>query len=303
MDIQEFLRLVDDAAERRAHYATMLPAFYDLATSPYRANWGESFHLPPFGPGESLAEAMRRQERELARAAGFGPGMQVLDVGCGIGGPALSIANASGAHVTGVNIVPMHIDIARAKAAEQGLAHLTRFVVADMVDMPFPDTFFDGAFSFDAICHSPDKPATYEGIARVLKPGAVFAGCDWLCADGMSADEYREWIEPICRYAALPAVLSLSEVAGQLRDAGFDVDMCQDLAEGGDMTPNWQAFEDAAATIAAPRDPEHEVLWQHATTTARGGRAGKFKIGHWLARKRREAQPQSASTDHRMSTV
>jgi sterol 24-C-methyltransferase len=285
MNITEFRQITSDPDSRRDHYTAMLPAFYDLVTSPYRVNWSESFHLPPFAPGETLPEALRRQEHALARAAGFGPGMRVLDVGCGIGGPALSIAEATQAHITGVNIVPMHVDIARAKAAEQDLNHLTRFVVGDMVELPFPDACFDGAFSFDAICHSPDKPATYAGIHRVLRPGAVFAGCDWLCADGLSAAEYEEWIEPICAHAALPSVLSLTQVGEALTAVGFRVEVCQDLAEQGDMTPNWLAFEQAAATIAAPRSPDRELLWQHATSTARGGRSGKFKIGYWLARK------------------
>ncbi|TDD98128.1 SAM-dependent methyltransferase [Actinomadura rubrisoli] len=285
MNITEFQRITADPGSRRAHYTAMVPAFYDLVTSPYRANWSESFHLPPFAPGETLAQAVRRQEHELARTAGFGPGMRILDVGCGIGGPALSIARATGAHVTGVNIVAMHIGVATAKAAEQGLEKLTRFTVADMVDLPFPDACFDGAFSFDAICHSPDKPATYAGVHRVLKPGAVFTGCDWLCADGLPPGEYARWIEPICAYAALPSVLSLGQLADHLVEAGFHLVFCVDLSERGDMEPNWRRFEDAAAAVPPPRDPDHELLWRHATSTARGGRSGTFKIGYWQARK------------------
>jgi hypothetical protein len=48
---------------------------------------------------------------------------------------------------------------------------------------------------------------------------------------------------------------------------------------------HWAAFEHAAPTISAPRRPDRELFWQHTTTTARGGRAGTFKIGYWLARK------------------
>jgi ubiquinone/menaquinone biosynthesis C-methylase UbiE len=285
MNIAEFEKIIDTPSSRRIHYAAMLPAFYDLVTSPYRANWAESFHLPPFREGETLEEALRRQEHDLATAAGFRVGMRILDVGCGIGGPALSIVQSTGAHITGLNIVPMHVDIARTKAAELGLERLTRFVVGDMADMPFPDVCFDGAFSFDAICHSPDKPATYAGIHRVLRPGAVFTGCDWVCADGLTAEEYEQWIEPVCAHAALPSVLSLTEVARHLDAAGFRVEICQDLAEQGDLTPNWRAFERAATTILAPRSPDHELLWRHATSTARAGQSGKFTIGYWLAHK------------------
>lgn len=283
MDIKEYEELVADPARRQERYTAMLPEFYDLVTQPYRTNWADSFHLPPFTGQFGLAEALRRHEHKLARDAGFVPGMRILDIGCGIGGPALSIAAASGCHVTGVNIVPMHVEIARDKAREQGLEDRTEFVVGDMTGLRFPDESFDGAFSFDAICHAPDKSATYAEIHRVLKPGSVFTGCDWLCTDGLSHAEYQEWIEPICVTSALPDIRSIGETRQLLTEAGFEVETCRDLAEDGDMTPNWQLFEQAADTIPAPRSGERKMLWRHAVSTARGGRSGKFKIGYWKA--------------------
>ncbi|WP_371096636.1 hypothetical protein [Streptomyces sanglieri] len=113
--------------------------------------------------------------------------------------------------------------------------------------------------------------------------GAVFAGCDWLCADGMTEAEYTEWIEPLCVYSALPSVLSLSELRQSLAVAGFTVSVCRDLAEVGNMEPNWRLFEEAGTTIPAPRSGTYELLWQHTVSTARAGHAGKFVVGTWSA--------------------
>ncbi|MFE0104868.1 class I SAM-dependent methyltransferase [Streptomyces sp. NPDC059009] len=275
--------LVGDRVQRGERYEEMLPAFYSFATAAYRDNWADSFHLPPFHGPEGLGEALTAQEHRLADDAGFTHGMRLLDIGCGIGGPALSIARHTGAHVTGLNIVPAHIDLARERATEQQMDDATEFVVGDMMKLPFPDASFDGAFSFDAICHAPDKSAVYAEVARVLRPGAVFSGCDWLCADDLGAADYQRWIEPVCTYSALPGVLSPAQVAAGLTAAGFTVHHCHDLAESGDMAPNWELFERAAATITPPRTGAHELLWQHAVTTARAGRAGTFVVGTWHA--------------------
>ncbi|WSN62275.1 class I SAM-dependent methyltransferase [Streptomyces sp. NBC_01362] len=228
-----------------------------------------------------MAEALAEQEQRLADDAGFGPGMRILDIGCGIGGPALHIARHSGAHVTGVNIVTAHLGIAWSR--DHGLEDQVSFIEGDIMRLPFPDASFDGAFSFDAICHAPDKEQVHREIARAPEPGAVFAGCDWLCADGMTEAEYTEWIEPLCVYSALPSVLSLCKLRQSLAVAGFTVSECRDLAEVGNMEPNWRLFEEAGTTIPAPRSGTYELLWQHTVSTARAGHAGKFVVGTWSA--------------------
>ncbi|OIJ89467.1 hypothetical protein BIV25_34000 [Streptomyces sp. MUSC 14] len=285
LSASEFTRVLEDPSLRRERYAAMLPAFYTHATDAYRGHWADSFHLPPFQEGQSLSEALTAQERRLARVAGLRAGMRALDVGCGVGGPALTIAGYSGAHVTGINIVPWQLETAEKRAAAQGLRNLTGFLNADMMALPFEDGTFDVAFSFDAICHAPDKDTVYAEIARVLKPGGVFVGADWLCADGLTGPEYQEWIEPVCVSSALPDVLSLCQMVSGLTRAGFLIDDYCDLAAHGDMGPNWQIFEQAAATLTEPRPAGKELMYQHCLSTARAGRAGKFIIGYWSARK------------------
>jgi sterol 24-C-methyltransferase len=74
------------------------------------------------------------------------PGMKVLDVGCGIGGPAREIARFTDTHVTGVNNNDYQLDRARKWTAKAGLTHLVDFKKGDF--MKLSEQF--GENSFDA---------------------------------------------------------------------------------------------------------------------------------------------------------
>uniref|UniRef100_A0A0E0HLX8 SAM-dependent methyltransferase Erg6/SMT-type domain-containing protein n=1 Tax=Oryza nivara TaxID=4536 RepID=A0A0E0HLX8_ORYNI len=88
---------------RKSNYTDMVNKYYNLATSFYEYGWGESFHFAHRWNGESLRESIKRHEHFLALQLGVKPGMKVLDVGCGIGGPLREIAKFSLASVTGLN--------------------------------------------------------------------------------------------------------------------------------------------------------------------------------------------------------
>src|SRR5262249_11821883 len=155
-------------------------------------------------------------------------GMRVLDVGCGVGGPALTIAEHSRAQVTGLNLVERQVAIARDQAAARGLSDVARFVAGDAMAMPFPDGAFDGLFIFEAGCRRPEKARFCAECAGVLKPGAVFLGRDWMQRDGLTPPEVERWIEPICRLHAVPELVTPAELAEHLARAGFAADTIED---------------------------------------------------------------------------
>jgi SAM-dependent methyltransferase len=64
---------------------------------------------------------------------GIKPGMKVLDVGCGVGGPAREIVKFTGAHVTGLNITEYQVERARVYADKEGLSHKLKFVQGDFM--------------------------------------------------------------------------------------------------------------------------------------------------------------------------
>ena len=74
--------------------------------------------------------------------------MKVLDVGCGVGGPAREIAKFTGAHITGITIANYQVQRASSYAQKQGLSHLLDFVQGDFMVRTCPRPYFGPFFFF-----------------------------------------------------------------------------------------------------------------------------------------------------------
>lgn len=118
---------------RTAEYATLTRHYYNLATDLYEYGWGQSFHFCRFSAGEPFYQAIARHEHYLAHSIGIKEGMKVLDVGCGVGGPAREIAKFTGCHVTGLNNNDYQIDRATHYAEKEGLSKQLAFVKGDFM--------------------------------------------------------------------------------------------------------------------------------------------------------------------------
>jgi sterol 24-C-methyltransferase len=108
-------------------------SFYDNSTDFYLEGWGQSFHFCRYPRGrEPVPQAMARHEHYLASHLNIHPGMKVLDVGCGIGGPAKEIAAFLGCKVIGININGYQIEKGKEFAKKEGVGEDTlEFVRGD----------------------------------------------------------------------------------------------------------------------------------------------------------------------------
>ncbi len=117
----------------------------------------------------------RDATREVADLAGLRAGMEVLDVGCGIGGPARTLAAEYGCSVHGIDLVEEYVEAAEELTSRVGLSDQVQFTTADALQIPFPDSRFDAALMEHASMNIPDKNALFREIRRVLRPDGVFA--------------------------------------------------------------------------------------------------------------------------------
>jgi ubiquinone/menaquinone biosynthesis C-methylase UbiE len=111
---------------------------------------------------------------ELARRVPLVPGARVLDVGCGLGGSARSLAAEHQCQVTGIDLTLEYVDVANALAAMVGLSDRIVFRQASALEIPFGDGHFDVAWTQHVQMNIADKRAFYREIARVVRSGGRF---------------------------------------------------------------------------------------------------------------------------------
>ena len=168
----------------------------------------------------------------------------VLDVGCGIGGAARVVASQSGCRVSGIDLTPEYVTVAKDLTALTRLEDTVDFQVASALDMPFDNGTFDAAVTIHVAMNIEDRTGLYKEIARVLKKSAVLCIYDVM----KKSDEPLDFPVPWAQSQASSYLLSSEEVATHLQIAGFDVTAVDD------RTAFAHAFfeKTMAATIGAP---------------------------------------------------
>lgn len=116
------------------------------------------------------------------------PGAQLLDIGCGAGASSLSFAERLGpeGHVLGLDFARPLLEIARARAAERGLANVS-FREADAQSASLPPGHFDAAISRFGLMFFDDPIAALANIRASLRSGGRIVFAAW------SAAEHNPW--------------------------------------------------------------------------------------------------------------
>lgn len=147
------------------------------------------------------------------------PGMAVLDIGCGIGGPSRYFANAFGCRVTGIDLTEEYVAVASMLTERCGMADKVDFKCANAVDLPFDDNSFDVVFSLNVTMNIEDRERFYGEIVRVLKPGGQFALSE--LGQGPGGDPYYPL--PWARDASYSFLIPPNELRAGLEAHGFSI--------------------------------------------------------------------------------
>jgi len=202
--------------------------------------------IEDLGPVDEFHIGGRSATTDLCEQLGVGDTDRVLDVGCGIGGAARFVASTFGCRVTGLDLVPNYIDVARELTDWTALGDRVDYEAASALEMPFLDNEFDHAFQLHVAMNIADKSALFSEVARVLRPGGRFAVYDIM----RTGDGEIEFPVPWATDASMSFVEELSVYRSALEGAGFGISAFRDR---GDFARNFfSAMQAKNATRGGP---------------------------------------------------
>lgn len=284
---------VADLLKKMQSAGTRTPAvvdqYYTLCIPFYRQFLGEHWHTGyylfddrPTGPQDQL-----RMEERIAQSAGLDAGCHVLDVGCGIGGPACHLARVTGARIRGLTPNAAQLELARRLAAEQQLAERVSFDQGDASALPYPGDCFDAVVFFESPCHFPDRRQFFLEVNRVLKPGGRLAGEDWLATDGLSPAQTERFIRPICEAWAIPDLGTRYGYASAITAAGLVVKDAVDLRDEMALLRGFLVDEADREQVRQEKDrtpdPMRNIIMEGLLRLGQAASAGAFTLGRFLA--------------------
>jgi ubiquinone/menaquinone biosynthesis C-methylase UbiE len=145
----------------------------------------------------------------------------MLDLCCGIGGPARFLASKHGCRVTGVDLSEFNHRIAKERTKAAGLDDRVRFIHGNILEHSFPENSFSHVFGCDAWFYFKDKSHVYSAAHRALTDGGRVCTIE---AAHESPRKYNfEKVMGKCHYESMPNYIALLQANGFTSVTSHDV--------------------------------------------------------------------------------
>ncbi|MBW8056287.1 MAG: class I SAM-dependent methyltransferase [Nitrospira sp.] len=162
--------------------------------------------------------------RDLAVLLDPQPNDHVLDLGCGIGGPARWFAAHFKCRVSGIDLTADYCAAASALTEATGQTDRVRITHGNALETPYEDATFDRAYSQNVVMNIADKQAIYREAFRVLKPGGLLALSN--LGEGPNGPPY--YPTPWAESAETSFLASLEQTRTDLQAVGFEIGSLED---------------------------------------------------------------------------
>ncbi len=210
------------------------------------------------------------------------PGMNVLDIGSGLGGAAFYFADQFKSKVTGIDIAPAMVEISAERAAEKPSSGV-KFLEGDIRTIDLPPASFDLVWSRDCILYVPEKDLVWKAIHRVTAPGGQVFITDFCRRPDAVSPLFEDYLEQ-CHYH----LQDVDAYAAGMKAAGLDVNVAEDI------TPLFiQLMEKEQSDLRARRneflqdytEEDYDYLINRWDSKLKFCREGDFRWGLFIARR------------------
>lgn len=152
-------------------------------------------------------------------------GMEILDIGSGLGGASFFFAERYNATVLGLDVAQAMIEISNERKLEKGLKNV-EFQLGDISTATLSAGRFDLAWTRDCILYIPDKQQVWQQVFRALKPGGQLFITDFCRSRAEISAEFQTYLDQ-CHYH----LQNIDQYADTLASVGFEVDVKEDVTD------------------------------------------------------------------------
>lgn len=190
-------------------------------------NLGYSRWYQPSFLGSSQRRLAQKIGRDLMTRLPATEGLQLLDIGCGRGGPTLYLADALGFDATGIDFVPYNITVARENVAKRGVP--AAFIIGDATNLPSKPNSFNVCTALDSIVYMPAKQVVFEEMARVLHGDGIAAISDLVMREELDETAIAA-VTTFAKTWDMPPLVPFSEYRQTIERAGLAELETQDIS-------------------------------------------------------------------------
>jgi len=221
---------------------------------------------------------------ELADRLPIKGGQHIVDIGCGLGGPARYMAKRFQCKVSGVDITQPFVEAANRLTALLRMEHQVTIQHGDGQRLPYGDALFDGAYTQHVTMNVADRRTFFAEACRVLKSGAFFA----LTEHGLGPNGDPHYPLPWSADGSGAYLVRPSETRALLEAAGFEDIVLEDT--GPKYVAGYKTMIEKAEKGVLPPLGIHilmgETALQNTRNAARNIEEGRTHPIQLLCRKR-----------------
>jgi tocopherol O-methyltransferase len=219
--------------------------FYDLGSPYYHKIYGEHIHDGYYITGrESKEEAQENLIRLLVEKARIKRGARILDVGCGVGGSSLWLAENLGAVTVGITISPVQVEMARKLARERKVS--SSFLLMDAERISFAEPY-DVIWAVAVLSHLRNQENFLKSATKSLNERGKFVIFDWMVSEDIAEPQNDRYIKPVSEGMLLTSLHSISTYLKWFIKYGYRVIYSEDITSRTIKT-----WDDALSVIKQP---------------------------------------------------